>query len=62
MAKSQSFGDKVNKSSTHETKKHVKVIRSFRSKRKGFLKFSELMFSFNADENPDAAIKEFFNK
>mgnify|MGYP001428225219 CR=1 FL=1 len=62
MAKKQTFGDKVNKSSEHEAKKSIKVIRTLRSKNKGFLKFSESMLSFNADKNPDAAIKEFFKK
>ena len=62
MAKKRSFGDKVNKSSEHESIKHVKVIRAIRSKKNGSLKFNESMFSFNVDKSPNEAIKEFLNK
>ena len=62
MAKKQTFGDKVNRSSEHDAKKYVKVIRTLRSKRKGSLKFNESMFAFDADKSPDSAVKEFLKK
>ena len=62
MAKKQTFGDKVNKSSEKESMKHVKVIRAFRSKDTNSLKFNELMLAVSGDKNPDAAVKEFLNK
>tara|TARA_B100000700_G_scaffold82114_2_gene92431 strand:- start:2002 stop:2190 length:189 start_codon:yes stop_codon:yes gene_type:complete len=61
MAKKQTFGDKVNKSSS-EAKKYVKVIRAFRSEETNSLKFNELMLGVTGDKNPDAAVKEFLNK
>jgi len=61
MAKKQTFGDKVNRSSS-EAKKYVKVIRAFRSKETKSLKFNELMLGISEDKNPDAAVKEFLNK
>ena len=62
MAKKQTFGDKVNKSSEKESMKHVKVIRAFRSKDTNSLKFNELMLAISGDKNPDTAVKEFLNK
>ena len=63
MAKSQSFGDKVNKESHKENNlKHVKVIRAKRSKKNNALKFNEQMLAVDANKSLDAAVKEFLNK
>jgi len=62
MAKKQSFGDKVNKGSATDSFKHVKVIRTLRSKETNSLKFNEIMFAVRGDKSPDAAVKEFLNK
>ena len=62
MAKKQTFGDKVNKGSGADTFKHVKVIRTIRSKETNSLKFNEVMFAVRGDEKPDTAVKEFLNK
>ena len=62
MAKKQTFGDKVNKGSEKDSLKHVKVIRTFRSKETNSLKFNELMLAIRGDKNPNEAVKEFLNK
>ena len=62
MAKKQSFGDKVNKSSEKGSLKHVKVIRTFRSKETNSLKFNELMLAVRSDKNMNEAVKEFLDK
>jgi len=62
MAKKQTFGDKVNKGSDKDSLKHVKVVRTLRSKETNSLKFNELMLAIRGDKNPDAAVKEFLNK
>ena len=62
MAKKQTFGDKVNKGSDADSFKHVKVIRTIRSKETNSLKFNEVMFAVRGDKNPDAAVKEVLNK
>ena len=61
MAKKQTFGDKVNKGS-EDSIKHVKIIRTLRSKETNSLKFNEIMFAVRGEKNPDAAVKEFLNK
>ena len=63
MAKKQTFGDKVNKAGDNDSqKKHVKIIRTFRSKGKKSLKFNETMLAVSSDKNPNAVVKELFNK
>ena len=63
MSKKQTFGDKVNKAADNNSqKKHVKIIRTFRSKGKNSLKFNETMLAVSSDKNPNAAVKEFLNK
>ena len=62
MAKKQSFGDKVSKSSEKESLKHVKVIRTFRSKKTNSLKFNEFMLAVHGDKDSNSAVKEFLNK
>ena len=57
MAKKQSFGDKVGKSSSGEKKKYIKLIRSYRSK-KGSLKFSEMILGIDSDKSPENVINE----
>lgn len=61
MAKKQTFGDKVGKSSEAEKKKHIRLIRSVRSD-KGSLKFKNTMLAVDGDKNPDNVVKEILNK
>ena len=61
MAKKQTFGDKVVKSSGAQKKKHIRLIRSVRSD-KGSLKFKNTMLAVDGDKNPDNVVKEILNK
>ena len=61
MAKKQTFGDKVVKSSEAEKKKYIRLIRSVRSD-KGSLKFKNTMLGVDGDKNPDNVVKEILNK
>ena len=61
MAKKQTFGDKVGKSSEGEKKKYIKLIRVTRSE-KGSLKFNDTMLGIDNDKNPDNIVKEILNK
>ena len=62
MAKKQTFGDKVSKSSEKDSLKYVKVVRTLRSKETNSLKFNELMLAVRGDKDPNTAVKEFLNK
>ena len=61
MAKKQTFGDKVGRSSEGEKKKYIKLIRVIRSD-KGSLKFNDAMLGIDAEKNPDDVVKEILNK
>jgi len=62
MAKKQSFGDKVNKSSDAVKFKYVKVIAVKRSENTNSLKFKDRILAVNENENLNSAVKDFLNK
>jgi len=58
MAKKQTFGDKLNKSSK-ENRTSIKLIRSAKSEKTGAIRFSEDMLHVPEGQTVENYIKEF---
>ena len=61
MAKKQTFGDKVGKQKA-TSKNHLKLIRSNRDAKSGFLRFYDEMVHIPDGTSADTVVKELLSK